>query len=320
MQKLGIGRSGVEVQPLGLGCAPIGGLLHLDGQIISWGDVDDRESIRALHRAVELGITLFDTADVYGAGHSERLLGQAFSSCRPQVFIATKFGTCFDEDARAITGSNGSREYINRACDASLKRLNTDYIDLYQFHRGDYDLDRALEVRDTLEELVQAGKIRWYGWSTDDPVRAAIFAEGAHCTSIQLEMSVFRVSSETLDVCDTAGLAAIVRSPFAAGLLTGKYSQSSTFPDNDFRRLLDLREGPYGPQLEKLPALSPYLTEGGRSHVQGALAWIWARSSRALPIPGFKTVKQVEELAAALEYGLLSPSAMAAIDRILGEP
>ena len=121
-----LGRSGIAVSAMGLGCWAIGGPIWRDGEPRGWGDVDDAESIRAIHRALELGITFFDTADVYGAGHSERILGRALAARRAQVVIATKFGNTFDEATRTGTGSDASPAYIRRACDASLRRLQTD--------------------------------------------------------------------------------------------------------------------------------------------------------------------------------------------------
>ena len=171
-----LGRSGIEVSALGMGCWAIGGPLW-DGETpIGWGDVDDEESIRAIHKALDLGVTLFDTANVYGAGHSERVLARAFEGRRSQVVIATKFNAIFDEATRQVSpGATTSPESIRSACEASLRRLNTDYIDLYQFHDNGYPADKAAPIRDTLEGLVKAGKIRTYGWSTDFPeTRASI--------------------------------------------------------------------------------------------------------------------------------------------------
>ncbi len=173
-----LGRSGVDVSAIGLGCWAIGGPFWRDGKPVGWGEVDDDESVRAIRRGVELGVTFFDTSDVYGAGHSERVLGRALAGVRDEVVIATKFGNTFDETSRVITGSDASPEGIRRACEASLRRLGTDRIDLYQLHLSDYDPVAAAEVRDALEELVADGLVRAYGWSTDDPARAAVFARG----------------------------------------------------------------------------------------------------------------------------------------------
>src|SRR5215469_1912399 len=145
-----LGRSGIQVSAMGMGCWAIGGLFWAGETPVGWDTIDDAESIRAIHRALGLGITFFDTADVYGAGHSERVLGCALAEHRDQAVIATKFTNTFDEDTRQITGSSAEPAYIRQACEASLRRLGTDRIDLYQFHWGDYDLARAGEVRETL--------------------------------------------------------------------------------------------------------------------------------------------------------------------------
>ena len=180
-----LGRSGIEVSALGMGCWAIGGPFWLDGNPVGWGRVDDAESIRAIHKALDLGITFFDSADVYGSGHSEEVLGKALRGRRDDVVLATKFGRVFDVEKKCILGSCGDVDYIRSACDASLRRLCTDRIDLYQFHLGGYDAAEAAPVREVLEELVCAGKIRYYGWSTDDPERARVFAEGERCAAIQ---------------------------------------------------------------------------------------------------------------------------------------
>ena len=158
MERRTLGRSGIKVSAIGIGCWAIGGPYTNDGRPVGWGNVDDAESIRAIQRALDLGVNFIDTANVYGCGHSERVVGKAIRDRRDEVVIATKFGYTFDEDARICTGSCGDPEYIRSACDASLKRLGTDHIDLYQFHIGRHDDGAA--VREVLEGLVKAGKIR----------------------------------------------------------------------------------------------------------------------------------------------------------------
>jgi aryl-alcohol dehydrogenase-like predicted oxidoreductase len=134
--------------------------------------------MRAIYAALDRGVNFFDTANVYGAGHSERVLGQALAGRRSQAVIATKFNAVFDETTRQVTGADASPEGIRKACEESLRRLNTDYIDLYQFHDNGFPADQALPVREALEGLVKAGEIRAYGWSTDFPDRAEVFAQG----------------------------------------------------------------------------------------------------------------------------------------------
>src|SRR5581483_11249451 len=167
-----LGRSGIEVSALGLGCWAIGGPFLLDGLPDGWGDIDDAESLRAIQRAIELGVTFFDTADVYGTGHSERILGQAIKGQRDKVIIATKFGFTYDEAQRAITGQNYTPQYIRWACEASLRRLQTDYIDLYQLHAWNIPQEQTGEIWATLDQLKSEGLIRAYGWSTGDPEEA----------------------------------------------------------------------------------------------------------------------------------------------------
>ena len=319
-----LGRSGIDISALGLGCWAIGGPAWRENTPVGWGDVDDTESVRSLEAALDAGITFFDTADAYGAGHSERVVGETFSGKRDKVVIATKFSNLFDEDTKQLVGSDSSPEYIRKACDASLARLKTDYIDLYQFHNGAYDLEQAVEVRETLEELVRTGKIRFYGWSTDDPERAELFAEGEHCVSVQHQMNVLNDNAEMVELCNKLDLASINRGPLAMGLLTGKYRSGSVLPDNDVR-------GPNSPEwmkyfsdgspdlefLDMLGKIREILTSDGRTLVQGALAWLWGRTGQTIPIPGFKTVAQVIENAGAMERGPLTAAQITEIDAIL---
>jgi aryl-alcohol dehydrogenase-like predicted oxidoreductase len=303
---------------LGLGCWAIGGPFWRGSQPVGWGEVNDNDSIRAIERALELGVFFFDTSDVYGCGHSERVLGRALAGRRNEVIIATKFGNVFDEQTRRITGARGDRDFVRQAVEGSLRRLQTEYIDLYQFHIGNYDLRQAEETLDTLERLVDTGKIRWYGWSTDDPQRARLFAQGDHCAAIQQRFNLFEGSEETLRVCEENQLASINRSPLAAGILTGKFSEESTFPANDVRYAWDFRSGEQAERLKKLDEVREVMTEGGRTLAQAAIGWLWARSPVTVPIPGFKTAEQVEENAMALMLGPLSARQMEEIDELLG--
>ena len=314
-----LGRNGPTVSALGLGCWAIGGPFWRGDSPVGWGEVNDDESLRSIQRALDLGVTFFDTSDVYGCGHSERLLGRALVGRRSQVVIATKFGNVFDERTRHITGEDASPEFVRKACDASLKRLNTDYIDIYQFHLGQYDPVKAVEVRDTLEGLVAAGMIRAYGWSTDSPERARVFAEGPHCTSIQQRLNIFEGNAETLAVCEQFNLASINRGPLAQGLLTGKFSSDSQLPADDVRHRWNLREGDLAVRLRKLEALRAVLTRDGRTLAQAALGWVWARSPQTVPIPGFKTVTQIEDNVGALRYGPLNAGQMAEIKQLMGD-
>lgn len=325
MTKRTLGRSGIEVSALGMGCWAIGGPFWSGEQPLGWGEVDDAESERAIGRALDLGVTLFDTADIYGTGHSERVLGKALRSRRDDVVIATKWGNTFDEDTRQRTGRDISPTYLRTAVEASLRRLGTDRIDLYQFHPGDTTVADAAPLEEALEELVDAGKIRWYGWSTDSADRAAAWATGVHCAAIQQDFSLFHGQRDVLAVCEEHDLASINRGPLAMGMLTGKFDADSTLDADDVRGVAPewlrfFRDGKPAPEwLERVAAIREAITTGGRTPAQGALAWIWAQSERTIPIPGCRTVAQVEENAGALAHGPLTAGELADVDALLKE-
>lgn len=316
-----LGRSGIEVSPMGMGCWAIGGPWQwLDGPG-GWGEVDDAESVRAVHAAVAGGITFFDTAATYGAGHSEEVLGRALAGRRDDVVIATKFGFHVDEAAKHVTFRDDPRDAIRdlRAdCERSLRHLGTDVIDLYQLHVWDYPRDLAVELRAALEGLVAEGKIRAYGWSTDDAENARVFADGEHCAAVQHDLNVVRDAPEVLALCEAADLASVNRSPLARGALTGKYDAGTVFAADDVRRDDWSRDTFFVPTLARLDALREVLTSGGRTLTQGALAWIWARSGRTVPIPGIRTVAQAEENAAAMAFGPLTAAETAQAEELVG--
>jgi aryl-alcohol dehydrogenase-like predicted oxidoreductase len=318
-------RTGIEVSALGLGCWAIGGPWTFNGQPAGWGEVDDDESIRAIRRALELGVTLFDTADVYGCGHSERVLGRALARRRDDVVIVTKVGNLFDEETRTGGGNDLSPAYLRRACDASLRRLDTDRIDVYLIHDGLASPEEVPPVVDVLEELVAAGKVRWYGSSVSDPAIVRAMAEGPHMVASEHELSVLRGELETLGVAEELGLASLNRTPLAMGLLSGRYRPGALPAADDVRR-----NGPWWDffdeggamerWLERIAEARAELTADGRTLAQGALGWIWGRSPATLPIPGFRTVAQVEENVGAAEHGPLPAERMDRIRAILGEP
>jgi aryl-alcohol dehydrogenase-like predicted oxidoreductase len=318
-----LGSSGPRVSALGFGCWTIGGEWWApDGQPLGWGRTDDDESVRAVRRALDLGVTFFDTADVYGTGHSERLLSRALGKRRPDVVVATKWGNVFDEDRRLLTGANDTPEYVRTALTASLERLGTDYVDLYQFHISDGDPVRAAELRDVCEDLVAEGLIRGYAWSTDDPARAAVFAQGEHCVAVQHTLNVLQDAPEMLALCERHGIASVDRGPLAMGLLAGRRhgprdgGDIRSKPPEWMRGFTE--DGTDEAWVRRVDALRDVLTSDGRTLAQGALAWIWARSPLTVPIPGFRTVAQVEENAGALEKGPLSDRQLAEVERILG--
>jgi aryl-alcohol dehydrogenase-like predicted oxidoreductase len=322
-----LGRSGITVSALGMGCWAIGGPFWRGETPNGWGQVDDEESVRAIHAALDGGVNFFDTANVYGAGHSEWVLGRALEGRRSQVVIATKFNAVFDETTRQVTGADASPAGIRSACEESLRRLQTNYLDLYQFHDGGFPAENAGPVLETLEALVHEGKIRAYGWSTDFPDRAEIFAQGKGCTAIQLQLNVLDDNPDLIALCERHDLAAINRGPLAMGLLTGKYTAETKPMADDVRGekspqwMKYFSGGRPNPEwLVKRDAIREILTSDGRTVSQGALAWLWARSPQTIPIPGFRTVQQVEENIKAMDFGPLSAEQMREIATLLERP
>jgi aryl-alcohol dehydrogenase-like predicted oxidoreductase len=285
---------------------------------MGWGQVDDAESIRAIHYALDAGINFFDTAANYGCGHSERILSQAIAGRRDKVILATKFGYVVNEEKRIVSETEDIVPRIRQECETSLRNLRTDYIDLYQFHKGDHDPAKAAEVRDELETMVEEGKIRWYGWSTDNPEGARVFAQGQHCTAIQHAMNMGYDTPEMLGVCEEHDQASIDRGPLGRGILTGKFNSESRFPKDDVRLGWDLKAEKAAQRLKHIGSVRKMFADAGetRTQAQIALAWIWTRSDRTVPIPGFKTVDQVKENIQAIEFGLLSNEQMKQIDEI----
>lgn len=322
MEKRTLGRSGIEVSPLGMGCWAIGGVWQwLDGPG-GWGEVDDNESIRTVHLMLDSGVNFFDTASTYGAGHSEVILGKALAGKRDQAVIATKFG--FDVDVtnkRVKFFDNVADDVVNNLradCEDSLRRLGIDTIDLYQLHVWDYPAEQAYRVRDVLESLVKEGKIRTYGWSTDSAENARIFAEGEHCVAVQHDLNVVRDAPEVLALCAELNLASVNRSPLARGALTGKYNKNTVFAKNDVRNDEWSHQTFFAPTMAHLDSLRDILTSGGRTLTQGALAWIWARSEKTVPIPGIRNEAQAKENAGAMDFGPLNADQMRQIDELVG--
>lgn len=321
-----LGKSKIEVSAMGLGCWAIGGPWFFDNGIdepfpAGWGKVDDNESIRAIHAGLDAGINFFDTAANYGTGHSEEVLAKALAGRRNKVVIATKFGYLVDPVKKTVRKDDPAViNNIRQDCENSLQRLNTDYIDLYQLHVGDFDPEQALSVRDLLEWLVKEGKIRWYGWSTDSAERASVFADGENCTAIQqmINWALNVDYSATLNVCEVNNLASIIRGPLSRGILTGKFQgKQFQMPPDDVRRNWKRDEGRVAEIIEAVDQAKEVLTEGGRTLAQGALGWLWARSESTIPIPGFKTVDQVIENTGAMEFGPLTQDQMEEINKLL---
>lgn len=319
-----LGRSDIQISALGMGCWAIGGPWTWaqpgrDSWPAGWGKTDDAEATRAIHAALDAGVNFFDTAANYGAGHSEIVLGNALKGRRHEAVIATKFGHIINEQAKTVYGDDDQILHnVQKDVDNSLRRLQTDVIDVYQLHAGDYDPEKAVELRGVLEALVAAGKIRWYGWSTDLVDRAKVFAEGEHCTSIQFRLNAIFDHPEMRALCASAHLAGINKDPLNKGILTGKFTTASTFPADDIRSMANFAEGEIADRLQTVENLREVLISGGRTMAQGALAWIWALDENMVPIPGFKNVQQATENAHAMSFGPLTAAEMRQIDEILG--
>ncbi len=300
--------AGLEVSALGLGCM---------GMSAVYGPVDDTESIGVIHRALDLGTTFLDTADVYGAGHNEELVGRAIRQRRDEVVLATKFGI------REIVGGgevrvDGSPEYVKAAVDRSLDRLGVDHIDLYYLHRRDPDTP----IEDTVAamgELVEAGKVRHLGLSevSSDTLRRA---HAVHpITALQSEFSLFNraIADDQLPVCRELGIGLVPYSPVGRGLLTGNLEALRDFGDGDFRRGLPQFQGEnLGRNIALAERVTALATTLGVTPVQVALGWLLAQDAHLAPIPGTKRVRYLEENAAAVDV-TLSAAQLAEIDSAL---
>ncbi|MFA5257223.1 MAG: aldo/keto reductase [Opitutales bacterium] len=320
-----LGNSDIAISALGMGCWAIGGPVFHGDKPIAYGQTDDAAATLAIHTALDLGITFFDTADMYGAGHSERVLGAALKGRRDKVAVATKFGVRFDEATKQATFEKDiSPQFIRAACEASLKRLGTDVIDLYQYHVNDANLEDIDMVVETLEALTQEGKIRAYGHSTDFIDRATKFFQGPNCASMQYNCNLFDPAEEMVSFCETNGLTGINRGPLAMGLLTGKYTVGSSLGADDIRGkdspewMSFFKGGKPNPELlAKMDAVREILRSDGRTLAQGALAWLWAHSPVNVPICGIRNEKQARENAGALTFGPLSQPEFLQIESIL---
>ena len=325
MLKRTLGKSNLEVSALGMGCWAIGGPWDWaqpgsEAFPVGWGTTDDEESVRAVHAALDMGVNFFDTAANYGAGHSEVLLGRALKGKRDQVVIATKFGHIVNEQEKKVySAPEQILQNVRTDVENSLRRLQTDHIDVYQLHEGKYDPVLALELQVILEELVSAGKIRWYGWSTDIVDSARAFAPGEHCTSIQFRLNALYDNPGMRQVCADFHLAGINKDPLNKGFLTGKFNSSTTFPENDNRSDWDFSKPDLQSRLRMVDELREILTSNGRTMAQGALAYIWALDERMVPIPGFKSVKQVTENAGAMQFGPLTESQVKEVQEIVAK-
>ncbi|WP_298972546.1 aldo/keto reductase [uncultured Roseobacter sp.] len=311
-----------EIAPLGMGCWPIGGAMFTGDQPLGYANSDDAESIRTIHAALDAGITLFDTAAAYGAGHAERLLARALKD-RPDAMLVTKIGITIDETSKQLSFEDAEPETVLPAIDACLSRLQRDRIDLMLLHQNGLAVDRAEAVFDEMEKARAAGKIRSYGWSTDFAESASALAKRKHFTAVQHAMNVFVDAPDMQQVADRHDLTALIRSPLAMGLLSGKYGKNDAVSADDIRATDNLMiryfEGAkanpaFLTQLEKVREL---LMSDGRSLVQGAICWLWAKNDRNVPIPGARTVEQITGIAGALAFGPLPELVMAEIEQAI---
>ena len=317
---------GPEVSALGLGTWALGGPSAAGAQPLGWGARFDRaEAADVFRAAYDSGITLYDTADAYGTGTAERLIGETLSGKRDRITLVSKWGNTIDEEARQLTGQNATPGYVRQALEASLGRLRTDYLDLYLLHLSGLPVAEAEELLGTLQDLVTEGAVRAYGWSTDDPELAAAWVGQPGFGGLEFEINVVHDAPALVSLCETHGIPGLARGPLGTGLLTGAHPLGSVITDEqDFRRrspdwLNYFRDGAPVPELAKaLEAVRHILTSGGRTLAQGSLAWLWARSPSLLPVPGARTVAQVRENAAAMEHGPLTADEMREIDALLG--
>lgn len=315
-----LGKSKIEIKPLGLGCAAIGGYYTRNGRVVSRGQIDDHETIRAIHTALDHEIQLFDVANIYGAGHAERILGKALSQGkRQQTILQVKFGASFDEVTRRQIDYKGKYDtaWIANSIEGSLRRLQTDYIDILQFQIADYEIEWLPEIIDALGRFVLTGKIRAYSYGTGDVERARLFAEAPYCAAIITNHNILTNHPALFTLLDTHHVALLAGLPFFTGLLTGKYTKESIFADDDLRHTFDFHSPRFAGVFEKIDAVSDILQSEGRTTAQGALAWIWANHPSSIPIPGFKTAEQVKENASAVELGPLNDTQMMQITDIL---
>jgi len=271
-----------------------------------YGDTNDAESINTLHRAIELGVTFWDTADMYGPFKNEELVGKAFKGRREKITLATKFGTIRDPANPSVWGINGKRDYVKKACENSLKRLGTDVIDLYYLHRVDPNTPIE-ETAGAMGELVKEGKVKGIGFSEIAPATLRR-AHAVHPVSaVQTEYSLWTRDPEEgiLDTCKELGIAFVAYSPLSRGFLAGQIKRFEDFAENDYRRFSPRFQGAnFKKNLDLVEKVTALATGKGCTPSQLALAWVLAQGDFIFPIPGTKRIKYLEENVGALQVTL----------------
>jgi aryl-alcohol dehydrogenase-like predicted oxidoreductase len=296
MERRRLGTQGLEVSAEGLGCM---------GMSEFYGSADEGEAIATIQRALELGVTFLDTADMYGPFKNERLVGRAIADRRDGVELATKFGNVRDENGEFL-GIRGDAEYVRQACDASLERLGVDHIDLYYQHR----VDKKVDIEETvgaMKELVDAGKVRFLGLSEASP-ETIRRAHAVHpITALQTEYSLWSrdPEAEILPTVRELGIGFVAYSPLGRGFLSGRFRSPSDFPDDDFRRHHPRFQGEnFERNIELVSRVEELAEEKGVTAGQLALAWVLHRGEDIVPIPGTKHTSYLEENVAAAEIEL----------------
>ncbi|MGD1044380.1 MAG: aldo/keto reductase [Bacteroidota bacterium] len=294
-----IGKNGPVVSSIGLGCM---------GMSEFYGTGNDNESISVIHEAIDLGITFFDTADMYGIGHNEELLGKAIKGKRDALFIATKFGNVRGAD-KSFLGINGRPEYVKSACEASLHRLKIDFIDLYYQHRVDPNTPIE-ETVGAMSELVRAGKVRYLGLSEAGAATIRKAHEIHPITALQTEYSLWTrdVEKEILPTCRSLGIGFVPYSPLGRGFLTGRFKSLSDFADGDFRKSNHPRfQGEnFKKNLQIVETIKKFAAEKKCTPSQLALAWCLAQGEDIIPIPGTKKLNYLRENIKAVDVHLTS--------------